>query len=222
MSAYNGEIYNFRELVQELQALGYQFRTRCDTEVILYAWQDWGEACVQRFRGMFAFALYDRTASAFFWRGIALGVNPCFLACCRWPHSIFGSELKVLKAHPQLPRQLEPQAVEDYFALGYMPEPKTIYRDVFKLRPGHTLLLRHGEPVPAQHEYWDIPFAPVAVGEEADLRGTVCAPARGGGNPAGGGSAPGGLPVRWGRLQRRGGADGPIAERPRQYLRHWL
>jgi len=168
--SYNGEIYNFPELMQELRALGYEFRTHCDTEVILYAWQAWGAACVQRFRGMFAFGLYDRAARSLFLARDRFGVKPLFYSLLPDGQLIFGSELKVLKAHPALPRQLEPRAVEDYFALGYVPEPKTIYRDVYKLRPGHTLLLRHGEPVPAQQQYWDIPFAPVAVASEADLQ----------------------------------------------------
>jgi len=166
---YNGEIYNFRELAAQLKQAGYQFRTRCDTEVILYAWQEWGEACVQRFRGMFAFALYDKTRQCLFLARDRLGVKPLFFSFIDGRTLVFGSELKVLKAHPRLPRQLEPQAVEDYFALGYIPEPKTIYRDVFKLRPGHTLLVERGKQVPAQHEYWDVPFAPVAVGSEAEL-----------------------------------------------------
>ncbi len=168
--SYNGEIYNFQELKQELRALGYQFRTHCDTEVILYAWQAWGAACVQRFRGMFAFGLYDRAARSLFLARDRFGIKPLFYSVLPDGQLIFGSELKVLKAHPQLSRQLEPQAVEDYFALGYVPEPKTIYRDVYKLRPGHTMLLRHGEPVPAQQQYWDIPFAPVAMASEADLQ----------------------------------------------------
>lgn len=166
---YNGEIYNFRELAQELKDIGYQFRTRCDTEVIIYAWQEWGEECVKRFRGMFAFALYDKARQCLFLARDRLGVKPLFFAVVDSHTLIFGSELKVLKAHPGLSRRLEPQAVEDYFALGYIPEPKTIYRDVYKLRPGHTLLVERGKPLPAQHEYWDIPFAPVAVGSESDL-----------------------------------------------------
>jgi asparagine synthase (glutamine-hydrolysing) len=166
---YNGEIYNFRELAQELKDVGYQFRTRCDTEVIIYAWQEWGAECVKRFRGMFAFALYDKARQCLFLARDRLGVKPLFFAVVDSHTLIFGSELKVLKAHPGLSRRLEPQAVEDYFALGYIPEPKTIYRDVYKLRPGHTLLVERGKPLPAQHEYWDVPFTPVAVGSERDL-----------------------------------------------------
>ncbi|MBA6412705.1 amidotransferase 1, exosortase A system-associated [Parahaliea sp. F7430] len=167
---YNGEIYNHRELAAELQALGYQFRTRCDTEVILYAWQAWGESCVNRFRGMFAFALYDRRAQSLFLARDRFGIKPLFYSLLADGKLLFGSELKVLKAHSHLPRRLDPQAVEDYFALGYIPEPKTIYRDVHKLCPGHTLLVKRGAAMPAQKQYWDIPFTPIALASEADLR----------------------------------------------------
>ncbi|MEZ5501976.1 MAG: amidotransferase 1, exosortase A system-associated [Halioglobus sp.] len=166
---YNGEIYNFGELAIELKHLGYKFRTRCDTEVILYAWQEWGEACVQRFRGMFAFALYDNTRQCLFLARDRLGIKPLFFSLIDGKTLVFGSELKVLKAHPRLSRRLEPQAVEDYFALGYIPEPKTIYQGVYKLRPGHTLLIERGKPVPAQSEYWDVPFAHVVTGSQEEL-----------------------------------------------------
>ncbi len=166
---YNGEIYNFRELMQELKQCGYEFRTRCDTEVILYAWREWGERCVERFRGMFAFALYDKVRQCLFLARDRLGVKPLFYSLLDGHTVAFGSELKVLKAHPRLPRSLEPRAVEDYFALGYIPEPRTIYRDVFKLRPGHTLLFERGRPAPQQREFWDIPFKPVTVASEQDL-----------------------------------------------------
>ncbi len=167
---YNGEIYNFLELAEQLKAKGYRFRTRCDTEVILYAWQEWGTACVEHFRGMFAFALHDRKSGSLFLARDRLGIKPLFYSLLPDQKLVFGSELKVLKAHPQLPRKLEPRAVEDYFALGYIPEPKTIYQDVFKLTPGHTLLVKRGQGIPAQQQYWDIPFSPIAVASEASLR----------------------------------------------------
>jgi asparagine synthase (glutamine-hydrolysing) len=166
---YNGEIYNFVELATELRQRGYQFRTHCDTEVILYAWQEWGEACVDRFRGMFAFALYDKTRQCLFLARDRLGIKPLFYSVLDGQTLVFGSELKVLKAHPELLRKLEPQAVEDYFALGYIPEPKTIYKNIYKLRPGHTLLLERGKPVPAQREYWDVPFKSVSAGPEQEM-----------------------------------------------------
>ncbi len=165
---FNGEIYNFRTLSKQLIEKGYRFRTRCDTEVILYAWQEWGEHCVDHFRGMFAFALYDRREQTLFLARDRFGIKPLFYAVLPDNQLVFGSELKVLKAHPLLPRALNPQAVEDYFALGYIPEPKTIYRDVYKLPPGHTLLIKRGQPVPRSVEYWDIPFSPVQTGSEED------------------------------------------------------
>lgn len=175
---YNGEIYNFAELGAELRERGYQFRTRCDTEVILYAWQEWGEDCVKRFRGMFAFALYDRAAGSLFLARDRFGIKPLFYSILPDGKLIFGSELKVLKAHPALSRKLDPQAVEDYFALGYIPEPKTIYRDTHKLSPGHTLLFRRGAQAPSQRQYWDIPFEPIAVATEQDLQHELAARVR--------------------------------------------
>jgi len=166
---YNGEIYNFRELASELSMLGYRFRTHCDTEVILYAWQEWGQACVERFRGMFAFALYDKARECMFLARDRLGIKPLFFSFLDGRTLIFGSELKVLKAHPRLSRKLEPESVEDYFTLGYIPEPKTIYKNVYKLRPGHTLLVERGKSIGEQKEYWDIPFKPVATRSEGEL-----------------------------------------------------
>lgn len=166
---YNGEIYNFRELAQELTKLGHVFRTNCDTEVIIHAWVQWGERCVDRFRGMFAFAIHDRRQQCLFLARDRFGIKPFFYATLPDQQFIFGSELKVLKAHPDCPRKLRYEAVEDYFALGYVPEPKTIYQNVFKLQPGHSLLLRRGEAIPEQYKYWDIPFTPVSVTSESDM-----------------------------------------------------
>ena len=163
---YNGEIYNFQELARELTALGYKFKTNCDTEVILYAWREWGPGCVDHFRGMFAFALYDQQQQSLFLARDRFGIKPLFYALLPDQQFVFGSELKVLKAHPNLPRQLEPRAVEDYFALGYIPEPKTIYQNVYKLRPGHTLLLKRGAGIPEQHKYWDITFSNETAGSD--------------------------------------------------------
>jgi len=167
---YNGEIYNFSELTNRLRQKGYNFRTHCDTEVILYAWQEWGEDCVDYFRGMFAFALYDHLGQSLFLARDRLGIKPLFYSFVSGNSLIFGSELKVLKAHPDVPKTLNPQAVEDYFCLGYIPEPKTIYNGVYKLEPGHTLLLQRGKPIAKPKKYWDIPFTPIHVSSEVALR----------------------------------------------------
>ena len=158
---FNGEIYNFQELMPELQAAGHTFRTRSDTEVIVHAWEQWGEKCVEHFRGMFAFAIWDRARQTLFLARDRLGVKPLYYAWLNNDSIIFSSELKALLVHPGLRRDIDPRAVEDYFAYGYVPEPKTIYTTVAKLSPGHTLTVRRGAPRPAPREYWDIPFQPV-------------------------------------------------------------
>jgi asparagine synthase (glutamine-hydrolysing) len=159
---FNGEIYNFLELVPQLQALGHTFRTRSDTEVIVHAWEAWGPECVQRFRGMFAFALWDRNRETLFLVRDRLGVKPLFYAEVALGTWIFGSELKSLLAHPALKRDLDPLAVEDYFAYGYIPEPRTIFKGVLKLAPGCTLTLARGQPAGRPVEYWDASFKPIA------------------------------------------------------------
>ena len=155
---FNGEIYNFQELVPELEALGHVFRTHSDTEVIVHAWESWGAACVERFRGMFAFALWDRNRDTLFLARDRLGVKPLFCAELSDGSFAFGSELKVLMAHPALDRRIDPLAVEEYFALGYAAEPRTIFKGAFKLDPGHTLTIKRGEPVPKSRPYWDVKF----------------------------------------------------------------
>ncbi len=167
---FNGEIYNYQALIPELAALGHVFRTKSDTEVIVHAWEAWGEDCVERFRGMFAFALWDRNRQTLFLARDRLGVKPLYYAVLGDGHIVFGSELKSLAAHPGLPRDLDPFAVEDYFAFGYVPEPRTVYRAACKLAPGHTLTVRRGEPVAAPREYWDVRFTLDNRIGEADAR----------------------------------------------------
>ncbi|MEQ1592410.1 MAG: XrtA/PEP-CTERM system amidotransferase [Thiobacillaceae bacterium] len=164
---FNGEIYNFQELVPELQALGHVFRTHSDTEVIVHAWEAWGEACVARFRGMFAFALWDRKQQTFFLVRDRFGVKPLYYAYLDDGQFIFGSELKSLMAHPGLARDIDPLAVEEYFAYGYIPEPRTIFRGANKLPPGFTLTLKRGSTRALPQQYWDVPFTPVKVESEA-------------------------------------------------------
>ena len=164
---FNGEIYNFQELVPELEALGHVFRTHSDTEVIVHAWEAWGEACVARFRGMFAFALWDRNQDVLFVARDRFGVKPLYYAFLDTGEFIFGSELKSLMVHPCLRRDIDPLAVEEYFAYGYVPEPRTIFRNVCKLPPGFTLTLRRGGPRALPKQYWDMPFTPVKVADEA-------------------------------------------------------
>ena len=155
---FNGEIYNFQELIPELTQLGHVFRTRSDTEVIVHAWEAWGEACVERLRGMFAFALWDRNRETLFLARDRLGVKPLHYALLPDGKLVFGSELKSVLAHSGCSREIDPFAVEEYFALGYVPEPRTIFAGIFKLPPGHTLALRRGASLPAPKEFWDVCF----------------------------------------------------------------
>lgn len=155
---YNGEIYNFQSLSDELMGLGHQFRTRCDTEVIVHAWEEWGELCVERFNGMFAFAIWDRNQRALFLARDRLGIKPLYYGITPDGQLLFASELKGVICHPQLPKTMSPQAVEDYFAFGYIPDPRTILEHALKLPPGHTLLVRPGQPVPEPKRYWDVAF----------------------------------------------------------------
>ncbi len=136
---FNGEIYNYQSLIPELEALGHVFHTRSDTEVIVHGWEAWGERCVDRFRGMFAFALWDENQQTLFMARDRLGVKPMYYAYLPDGHLLFGSELKSLLAHGGLPQRIDPLAVEEYFALGYVPEPRTIYAAAVKLPPGSTL-----------------------------------------------------------------------------------
>ncbi|MBI5329080.1 MAG: amidotransferase 1, exosortase A system-associated [Betaproteobacteria bacterium] len=158
---FNGEIYNFVDLIPELTALGHTFKTRSDTEAIVHAWEQWGPDCVHHFRGMFAFALWDRRQQVFFLARDRLGVKPLHYAITEDGFLVFGSELKTLTAWPGFRRDLLDEAVEDYFAYGYVPEPRTIYKSAFKLSPGYRLLIRRGYPIPAPERYWDVPFAPL-------------------------------------------------------------
>ena len=155
---YNGEIYNYQSLIPELTALGHRFRTKSDTEVIVHAWEAWGESCVERFRGMFAFALWDRNRKTLFLARDRLGVKPLHYALLPDGTFLFGSEIKALLAHPAFPREIDPLAVEEYFALGYIADPRTIFKAAHKLPPAHTLSVRQGAPLPSPVQYWDPRF----------------------------------------------------------------
>ena len=156
---FNGEIYNYQELIPELQALGHVFHTKSDTEVIVHAWEEWDTHCVKRFRGMFAFALWDRNQQTFFMARDRLGVKPMYYALLDDGTLLFGSELKSILAHGGLRREIDPLAVEEYFALGYVAEPRTIFKQAKKLPPAHTLVIRRGQPMREPVPYWDVNFS---------------------------------------------------------------
>src|SRR2546425_8559024 len=137
---FNGEIYNFRALKTTLQAQGRAFRTRSDTEVILTSYEAFGDACVERLRGMFAFALWDRRRRRLLLARDRLGKKPLYY----W-HSdglfLFASELKALLCHPAVARTLDWNALHHYLAFGYTPSTRSIFAEIAKLPPGHTAVL---------------------------------------------------------------------------------
>lgn len=155
---YNGELYNFKSLRAELESLGSVFATHGDTEVVLRAWQHWGEGCLPRLVGMFAFAVWDMRTQRVFLARDQMGIKPLYYGFTSAGDMVFASELKGLLAHPGVERKLDPQALEDYMALGYVPDPKSIYRGIRKLAPGHWLTWHAGEPEPVPSQYWDVPF----------------------------------------------------------------
>ena len=166
---FNGEIYNFRELRRELEADGARFRTDGDTEVILAAWQKWGPDCLERLHGMFAFALYDLDRRELFLARDRLGVKPLFTAMLSDGSMAFASELKGLLAHPLLRREIDPLAVEDYLAWGYVPDHRSFLKGVEKLPAGHFRLLQHDTPPSPPRQWWDVSFAERRPGKTADL-----------------------------------------------------
>ena len=167
--SYNGEIYNFAEVRAELQAHGHQFRTHGDTEVILHAYRQWGEACIERFNGMFAFALYEAATQSLWLVRDRLGVKPLHYAQVSDGSVIFGSELKALLAHPLLRRAPDLSAVEDYIALGYVPDDACIVAGVKKLGAGEHLRLVRGKGLVAPKRWWDVTFADRSTAKPATL-----------------------------------------------------
>jgi asparagine synthase (glutamine-hydrolysing) len=134
---YNGEIYNFRELRAELEEQGFSFQTNCDTEVLIHGWSYWGHDLVTKLRGMFAFVIWDATTQNLFVARDRLGIKPLYWSITDDGDLIIASELKALTLHPKLNADLCEEAIEDFFSVGYVIEPKSIYKSVKKLSAGH-------------------------------------------------------------------------------------
>ncbi len=160
---FNGEIYNFLELRAELEAAGHRFRSQTDTEVVLAAYDQWGLDCVERFAGMFAFALWDEPRRRLWLVRDRLGKKPVYYS----EHGgllRFASELKSLVADAAFPRELDRESVRLYLRYGYVPSPRTIYVHARKLPPAHQLVWEHGSVRVSR--YWD----PLAYAVRADRR----------------------------------------------------
>jgi len=164
---FNGEIYNYRELAALVEGRGHQLRTRSDTETIVHLYEEFGEACVEMLRGMFAFALWDGRRRIMLLARDRLGKKPLYYA----DHAgrfVFGSELKSILEDPGIPQALDAEALADYFSFQYIPAPKSIFRHARKLRPAHYLVVNsHGV---REQEYWDLDFSQTEERSEQEWR----------------------------------------------------
>ncbi len=171
----NGEIYNYPELRRELENRGHRFATHSDTETIVHLYEEYGEECFRRLRGMFAIALWDSQQRKLLLARDRVGKKPLFYSADS-KRIIFGSELKVLLAADGMSREIDHQALSDYFSCGYIPAPKTIYRAARKVRPGHYLVASSGGV--REVCYWDLSFAKVENRTEEEwcelLRHELC------------------------------------------------
>jgi asparagine synthase (glutamine-hydrolysing) len=153
---FNGEIYNFKELRTILEEKGHTFRTNSDTESIVHAYEEWGEACVERLRGMFAFAIWDEKKKRLLLARDRLGIKPLYYYLDD-QRILFASEIKGILQDGSVRREIDLQALSDYLSLLYVPAPKTMFRNIFKLPAGHILVYTpNGLQV---KEYWDVSFA---------------------------------------------------------------
>jgi len=160
---YNGEIFNHADLRPGLERAGHVYKTRCDTETILHAYEEYGPACVERFRGMFSFALWDTQARRLFCARDRLGKKPFYYYNGRL--FAFASEIKALLSHPEIHAALDESTLPEYLTFGYISDERTMFSGIRKLMPGHLLTLDLGEqPRLSVRQYWDIP----AAGPEED------------------------------------------------------
>jgi asparagine synthase (glutamine-hydrolysing) len=154
---FNGEIYNFRELRSELQSKGHQFRTCSDTEVIVHLYEELGDRCVEKLRGMFAIALWDARKQRLLLARDRVGIKPLFVSVNE-KRIVFGSELKPLLAHGDVERQIDPAAIDEYLNYGVIPGNRCIFKGVEKLLPGHVLTVDTGKWQIERRRYWQLNF----------------------------------------------------------------
>jgi asparagine synthase (glutamine-hydrolysing) len=152
---FNGEIYNYADLTDSLITKGHQFRTRSDTETIVHAYEEYGDDCMRDFRGMFAFAVWDRRRKRLLLVRDRLGIKPVYYYTGKG-FVVFASEIKSLLQHPAVPREVDPEAVDLYLTLRYVPGPRTMFKNILKLQPGHWLTAN--ESGIRTGMYWDLNY----------------------------------------------------------------
>lgn len=151
---FNGEVYNFREIKDELIALGHEFTSNSDTEVILHAYDEWGLDAVHRFIGMFVFTIYNRVTNTLSVSRDRAGVKPLFYFQSE-DHFLFGSELKALMSHPNFKKEIAPEVLAEFLQYGYVAAPNSIFKGTFKLEPGHHLTINLSSKRMEIEKYWD-------------------------------------------------------------------
>lgn len=165
---FNGEIYNYRELKSELESLGYKFRTNSDTETIIHAYDEFGAGCLNKLRGMFAFAIWDTRDESLFIARDRVGKKPLFYSLLANGNFVFGSELKSLLTHGEISKNIDYSALDAYLTFGYVPEEFCIFTGVDKLQPGHFLLFKDGKVKTEQ--FWDFKYEEILEAKsEAEL-----------------------------------------------------
>ncbi len=157
---YNGEIYNHRDVRRELERRGHRYTTHSDTETILHAYEEYGVECVKHLRGMFAIAIWDAPRRRLFLARDRMGKKPLYYYD-DGQRLVFGSELKAILALPDVPRHASAQAIADYVAWGYVPDPLSIYQGIKKLPPAHWLTYENGGV--RSERYWDVSYMPDAT-----------------------------------------------------------
>src|SRR3954449_1380069 len=158
--AFNGEIYNHADVRVALEGAGHRYRTRCDTETIVHAYEQWGDACVDHLRGMFAFAIWDAPRRRLLLARDRLGVKPLYWAMAG-DRLLFGSEIKAILASGLVRASANEAALPELLSTRYLSGTETLFKGVHRLQPGHTLVFENGAI--SIQEYWDIP-----VGERAE------------------------------------------------------
>jgi asparagine synthase (glutamine-hydrolysing) len=168
---FNGELYNYRELRSELRSRGHTFATESDTEAVVHSYEEWGADCLARFRGMFAFAIWDAKTEVLFLAVDRFGIKPLYYSSLDGD-LVFGSELACLLASGRLEKAIDDAALAEYFTLGYIPPPATIFSSASKLEPGTSLEWRPGSGVEVRR-YWDVPSPTGADVPAGDLRASL-------------------------------------------------
>ena len=169
---FNGEIYNHRELRTELEKHGHRFSTGTDTEAIVHGYEEWGEQVVERLRGMFAFAIWDVRRRELFAARDRVGKKP-FLYAETAGALVFGSEFRALLRHPEVSREIDPEAIDDYLSFMCVGAPRTAYRQIRKLEPGHTLRFKFGGALVTER-YWQPDFHnKLCIGEQEAAERTL-------------------------------------------------